>query len=78
MLKQQLYENLEIFLANLEEKGVQNIQKDVKISTSGSMHILSGELIFTTSDMQRGEIDTSLGMEFMNGEYSTIDDGNER
>lgn len=78
MVNDQLYENLELFLENLEEKGVQNIQKDVKISTSGSMHILSGELIFTTSDMQRGELDTSIGMELIDGEYSTVINGNER
>ena len=78
MINDQLYENLELFLENLEEKGVQNIQKDVKISTSGSMRILSGELILTTSDMQRGELDTSIGMELIDGEYSTVINGNER
>ncbi len=78
MINDQLYENLELFLENLEEKGVQNIQKDVKISTSGSMRILSGELVLTTSDMQRGELDTSIGMELIDGEYSTVINGNER
>ncbi len=78
VLEETLYENLTIFLESLEEKGVQNIQKDVKISTSGSMLILSGELIFTTPNMLREEINTSMGMELNNGEYNSVIDGNER
>ena len=77
-LEDTLYENLTIFLESLEEKGVQNIQKDVKISTSGSMLILSGELIFTTPNMLREEINTSIGTELDNGQYNSVIDGNER
>lgn len=78
VLEETLYENLTIFLESLEEKGVQNIQKDVKISTSGSMLILSGELIFTTPNMLREEINTSMGTELNNGEYNSVINGNER
>ncbi len=78
VLEECLYENLTIFLESLEEKGVQIIQKDVKISTSGSMLILSGELIFTTPNMLREEINTSMGTELNNGEYNSVIDGNER
>ncbi len=74
----QLYENLDLFLQTLEEKGVQNIQKDVKISTSGSLLILSGELIFTDSNMLREEINSSIGTELENGQYNSVVDGNER
>lgn len=78
VLEETLYENLTIFIESLEEKGVQNIQKDVKISTSGSMLILSGELIFTTPNMLREEINTSMGTELNNGEYNSVINGNER
>lgn len=75
--EEQLYENLDLFLQTLEEKGVQNIQKDVKISTSGSMLILSGELIFTDTNMLREEINPSIGTELTNGQYNSVIDGNE-
>ncbi|MBQ7765733.1 MAG: sporulation protein YqfD [Lachnospiraceae bacterium] len=77
-LEGQLYENLDLFLKSLEEKGVQNIQKDVKISTSGSMLILSGELMFTNSRMLEEEIDPSIRMEFINGQHDSVDNGDER
>ncbi|MBQ8247707.1 MAG: sporulation protein YqfD [Lachnospiraceae bacterium] len=76
-LETDLYEKLELFLANLEEKGVQNMQKDVKISTSGSRLILSGELTNTGSEMLRKEINASMGTELTNGQYNTVNDGNE-
>lgn len=78
ILKNQLYENLELFLESLEEKGVQNIQKDVKISISGSMLILSGELRFADSDLRREEITASMRTELENGQYNTVVNGNER
>lgn len=78
VLEAQLYENLTLFLKSLEEKGVQNIQKDVKISTSGSMLILSGELTFTNSNMLREEINASIGTELTDGEHNSVIDGNER
>lgn len=77
-LEAQLYENLDLFLESLEEKGVQNIQKDVKISTGGSMLILSGDLTFTNPNMLRKEIDASIGTELENGQYNSVDNGNER
>ena len=40
-----LNENLSLFLQTLEEKGVQIIEKDVKIDTSGSERILQGEFL---------------------------------
>lgn len=78
VLEAQLYENLDLFLESLEEKGVQNIQKDVKISTSGSMLILSGDLTFTNPNMLREEIDASIGTELENGQYNSVDNGDER
>lgn len=78
VLEAQLYENLIFFLKSLEEKGVQNIQKDVKISTSGSMLILSGELTFTSSNMLREEINASIRTELTDGEHNSVIDGNER
>ena len=77
-LEEQLFENLDLFLKTLEEKGVQNIQKDVKISISGSMLILSGELTFTNSRMLEEEIDPSRRMEFMNGQHDSVVNGDER
>lgn len=77
-LKDQLYENLELFLESLEEKGVQNIQKDVKISISGSMLILSGEIHFADTNLLRKEITASMGTELENGQYNTVINGNER
>ncbi len=67
VLKEQLYEKLELFLKSLEEKGVQNIQKDVKISISGSMLILSGELNFEDSNLLRKEITASMETELIDG-----------
>lgn len=78
VLEAQLYENLTLFLESLEEKGVQNIQKDVKISTSGSMLILSGELTFTSSTMLREEINASMRTELTDDEHNSVIDGNER
>ncbi|MBO5342662.1 MAG: sporulation protein YqfD [Lachnospiraceae bacterium] len=77
-LESKLYENLEIFLESLEEKGVQNIQKDVKIGTSGSMLTLSGNLILENSNMLRREINASIGTELENGQYNSIINGDER
>lgn len=77
-LEKQLYENLTVFLETLEEKGVQNMQKDVKISTSGSMLILSGELQLVDTVMLREEINASARTELINGQHDTIDNGNER
>ncbi len=76
-LEAKLYENLDFFLQSLEEKGVQNIQKDVKISTSGSMLILSGELTNVNSNMIREEINASIGTELENGQYNSVVNGNE-
>lgn len=77
VLEEQLYSNLSFFLKTLEEKGVQNIKKDVKISTSGSRLILSGELTFTDSNILREEINTYTGTELENGQYYSADNGNE-
>ena len=38
-----LYEKLRTFLASLEEKGVQIIEKDVKIDTNGGSWVISGQ-----------------------------------
>ncbi len=80
VLEDILYENLAFFLESLEEKGVQNIQKDVKISTSGSMLTLSGGLLMTTSNMHKEEINASIGIgtESENGQYNSVIHGNER
>lgn len=72
-----LYERLDLFLESLEEKGVQNIQKDVKISIGGSVLILSGELTITDSAMQREEISAPLGTELENDQYNSVVNGNE-
>lgn len=77
VLEEQLYENLTLFLESLEEKGVQNMQKDVKISTSGSMLVLSGELQLVDSVMLREEIDPSIRTELINGQHNTINNGDE-
>lgn len=78
VLEVQLYENLDIFLESLEEKGVQNIQKDVKIGTSGSMLTLSGDLTLTNPNMLRQEINASIGTELENGQYNSVINGDER
>ena len=77
VLEAQLCENLDLFMKSLEEKGVQNIQKDVKISTSGSMLILRGELYLVDSVMLREEIDPSIRMEFVNGQHNSVNNGDE-
>ena len=77
-LETQLYENLDLFLESLEEKGVQNIKKDVKISTSGSMLILSGELNLVETVMLEKEINPSIRMELINGQYDSVVNGDER
>ncbi|MCM1187765.1 MAG: sporulation protein YqfD [bacterium] len=41
--EEKLHEKLMAFLASLEEKGVQIIEKDVKIDTNGGLWIISGE-----------------------------------
>lgn len=43
--REQLNEKLLAFLASLEEKGVQIIEKDVKIDTNGSSWVISGQFI---------------------------------
>lgn len=73
-----LNENLALFLKTLEEKGVQNLQKDVKISISGSMLILSGTLTLADTNMLREEINASIGTELENGQYNTTINGDER
>lgn len=76
-LEAQLYENLDLFLESLEEKGVQNIQKDVKIGTSGSMLTLSGELYFMDSNLLREEINPATRTELLNGQYNSVNNGDE-
>ncbi len=76
-LEAQLYENLDLFLKSLEEKGVQNIQKDVKIGTSGSMLTLSGELYFVDSNLLREEINPATRTELINGQHNSVNNGDE-
>ena len=52
-----LNENLMQFLTTLEEKGVQIIEKDVKIDTSGSRWILQGEFLVRESAGERAATD---------------------
>ena len=52
-----LNENLMQFLTTLEEKGVQIIEKDVKIDTSGSGWILQGEFLVRESTGKRAATD---------------------
>ena len=72
-----LEEELSIFLKTLEEKGVQNLQKDVKISISGSMLIMSGEILYADTNVLREELNASFGTELENGQYNSIVNGNE-
>ena len=76
-LEAQLYENLSLFLKSLEEKGVQNMQKDVKIGTSGSMLTLSGELYFVDSNLLREEINPATRTELLDGQYNSVNNGDE-
>ncbi len=76
-LEAKLNENLELFIESLEEKGVHNIQKDVKIGISGSMLTLSGELTFTDSNLLREEINPSIRMELINGQHNSVINGDE-
>ena len=43
--REQLNEKLIAFLASLEEKGVQIIEKDVKIDTNGNSWVISGQFV---------------------------------
>ena len=43
--EEELNKKLNIFLTSLEEKGVQIIEKDVKIDTSGNSWVISGEFL---------------------------------
>ncbi|MCI5954982.1 MAG: sporulation protein YqfD [Lachnospiraceae bacterium] len=43
--REQLNEKLSVFLISLEEKGVQIIEKDVKIDTNGNSWVISGQFV---------------------------------
>lgn len=55
--EEELNKKLSVFLTSLEEKGVQIIEKDVKIDTSGNAWVISGEFLV------REKVGTSVAVE---------------
>jgi len=70
-----LYENLAVFIRSLEEKGVQNIQKNVKITNSNNGRCMYGELIYESSATESIPIELQIRTEIENGQYDSVEDG---